>query len=188
MKPDTDIDLLERFVQSFARLDDLHCSQTEPPPQSMLSGIDSEDWNFIQWSPTKLAIPRTDLEQVRRIGPLPSLFESFAVSFAWLAVDLRVCRLFSNPPTGDLRSLADAMFSDRVLNDALLPVGLVRFALAPNSCYDPICFDLTRFDGDDCPIVRLEHESILIRDQIDKRVTIFDSFRSLVDAVIHSAN
>lgn len=118
MKPCTDIELLDSFTQSFAGLGDLHCSVNEPPPELLLSGVDPSDWNFIRWKPTKLPAPRADLEPLRRFGPLPSLFELLAVSFAWLAVDLRVCRLFSNPPASDLKSFADSMFADPVLNDA----------------------------------------------------------------------
>ncbi len=37
MKPHNAIDLLDRFAQSFARLDDLHCSHAESPPELMLA-------------------------------------------------------------------------------------------------------------------------------------------------------
>ena len=83
MKPCTDIELLDSFTQSFAGLGDLHCSDNEPPPELLLSGVDPSDWNFIRWKPTKLPVPRADLEPLRRFGPLPSLFELCAVSFAW---------------------------------------------------------------------------------------------------------
>ncbi len=66
------------------------------------------------------------------IGRLPQLFEWFAESFAWLDVDLGICRLFANLPRTNLADLSKEMLADPVLNNRLLPLRLVRFALAPN--------------------------------------------------------
>jgi hypothetical protein len=184
MNPRNDCELLDRFAQSFARIDDLIYSHDQPPPYTLADASASDDWGIIRWKPARLAVPRDGLNDLHRVGHLPSLFEAFAESYAWLDVDLRVCRLFANPPAADLVALSNAMFADPVINNTLFPSRLVRFALASNCCYDPICFDLTRFDGDDCPIVRLEHESILMHDRIGKRETVFDSFRDFVLTVI----
>ena len=78
------------------------------------------------------------------------------------------------------------MYGDIVMNNTLLPANFVRFALAPNECYDPICFDVSRMVDGDCPVVRMNHESILSNDEIGEVTTVFDSFRSLVVAVIES--
>jgi len=190
MKPraSNDADLLDRFMQSFARLDDLTWMHDEPLPDLLSDGIDPDDWTSIRWRPVKLDSPRTAMSSIRRVGALPNLFELLAASYCWLTVDLGVCRLFSNPPTEDLQPFADAMFADPALNKILLPARLVRFALAPNECYDPICFDLTQMIDGDCPIVRLEHESILMHDRIGGREALFGSFRELVEAVITSAD
>ncbi len=53
-----------------------------------------------------------DVKVLRRIGQLPTLFEHLAQWYAWLDVDLGVCRLFANPPSADCNSLVDAMFHD----------------------------------------------------------------------------
>ena len=80
--------LLDSFAQSFAKLDDLWCTHQEPPPGLLMDGFDSDDWNIIRWNPTKLDAPRNGIESLRRVGRLPTLFELFAVSYAWLDVDL----------------------------------------------------------------------------------------------------
>lgn len=188
MKPRIDIELLEAFAGSFVLLDELLCPHDRHPPPALVDSTLSEDWSLVRWRPTRLDIPRVGISDLRRAGRLPQLFESFAESYAWLDVDLRVCRLFANPPTSDFTDLSTAMFADPVLNDTLLPLRLVRFALAPDGCYDPICFDLSAFDGDDCPIVRLEHESILMHNRVGKREIIFDSFRDLLQTVIDLAD
>jgi hypothetical protein len=184
MKSRSDSELLDAFAKSFSTLDELNCPHDRPPPPSLVDATPAEDWSIVRWHPTRLAATRVGIDGLRRVGRLPQLFESFAESFGWLDVDLRVCRLFANPPTADFVDLATAMFADPVLNNTLLPLRLVRFALAPDCCYDPICFDLSDFDGDDCPIVRLEHESILMHNRVGKRDVIFESFRDLVRAVI----
>lgn len=184
MKPQNDRELLDAFANSFSILDELVCPWDQPPPVALVDATPSADWNIVRWRPARLPTPRVSMDGFRRVGRLPKLFESFAESFAWLSVDLRVCRLFANPPATDVVSLSTAMFGDPVLNSTLLPLGLVRFALAPDCCYDPICFDLSAFHGDDCPVVRLDHESILMYDRLDRREAMFDSFRDLVQAVI----
>jgi len=60
----------------------------------------------------------------------------------------------------------------------------VRFALAPDCCYDPICFDLNHYSNGDCPIVRFEHESILMYDKIGEKKQLFPSFRKMMQAVV----
>jgi hypothetical protein len=184
MKTQSDMELLDAFAESFSILDELFCPFDRPPPPVLVDATPAEECSHVRWHPRRLAAPRVRIDGLRRVGRLPQLFESFAETYAWLDVDLRICRLFANPPSTDCVDLSTAMFADPVLNNTLLPLRLVRFALAPDCCYDPVCFDLSNFDGDDCPIVRLEHESILMHDRIDKCEVIFDSFRDLVQAVI----
>ena len=186
MKSRDDNELLDAFAQSFWILHELSCPHDRPPPLALVDATPTEDWSNVRWRPTKLATPRVGMDGLRRVGRLPQLFELFAGSFAWLDVDLRICRLFANPPATDFVAFSTAMFSDPVLNNTLLPLRLVRFALASDCCYDPVCFDLSAFDGDDCPVVRLEHESILMHDRVGKREVIFDSFRDLIRNVIDS--
>ncbi|GAB5405954.1 MAG: hypothetical protein Aurels2KO_41850 [Aureliella sp.] len=138
------------------------------------------------WHPKEFQTPVSALSAIRRIGPLPDLYESLALTYRWLAVDLVVCRLLPNPPATDLLPLAESIYADPVLNNSLLSAGLVRFALAPGGCYDPICFDLSRMVRGDCPVVRIDHESVLMHNTVRTVATVFGSFRSLVVDVIES--
>ena len=183
-----DADLLQRFVDSFARFDDMTCSHEDPPPPELSAGLDPDDWNILRWRPAAIATAPAALSAIRRAGPLPEIFEQFVLSYRWLPVELERFRLLPNPPAADLRPLAEEMFADPVLNNTLLPAGFVRFALAPNECYDPICFDLNRFAKGDCPIVRINHESVLMHDTLGEIDTIFGSFRELVNAVVAMKN
>ena len=114
---------------------------------------------------------------------LPQLYEMLVLSYRWLEVHLDFARLLANPPAPDLKPLHDCMFEDPVLNFTLVPAGFVRFAIL-SECYNPICFDLTHYRDGDCPIVELEHESILCHDRIGDSEQLFPSFRTMVKDVV----
>lgn len=80
------------------------------------------------------------------------------------------------------------MFADPVLNNTLVPNSFVLFGLAPNECFDPICFDLNRSANADCPVVRLNHEYVLCNDTLGEVETDFDTFRELMLAVLAIEN
>ena len=183
-----DSELLVRFVAAFERLDDLGYYQRKPLPPELLAESDPDGRAFLRWRPAAMSTTPDSLSVIHsRMGTLPSLFEQLALSFRWLEVDLGLCRLLPNKPANDLKSLAEAMFTDPVLNETLIPARLARFALGSEN-YDPICFDLNQWDSatNDCPIVRLNHESILMHGELGDVETLFGSFRELVIAVINS--
>lgn len=63
-----------------------------------------------------------------------------------------------------------------------------RIARASDVCYDSICFDVNRFSNNDCPIVRLNHESILCNDELSDIQLLLPSFRDLIFAVLDIAD
>jgi hypothetical protein len=183
-----DSELLVRFIAAFERLDDLGYYRREPPPPELLVERDPDDRTSLRWCPTAISTTRDSLSVIQsRIGTLPSLFEQLALSFRWLEVDLGLCRLLPNEPAEDLKPLAETMFADPVLNETLIPARLARFAVGSEN-YDPICFDLNRWNArtEDCPVVRLDHESILMHDELGDAETIYGSFREMLIAVIDS--
>jgi len=185
--------LIDRFVASFERVeeDELDCFHYGSPPHELIVGPASiGGQNDFRWRPKAISTPAAALDIVHaRVGALPQLYEQLVLSYRWLEVDLRVCRLLENPPGDDLQladgMFDDGMFADPVMNDTLLPAGFARFAKAPEMCYDPICFDLNRMVNGDCPIMRFEHESILMYDKIGDHEQIFDSFGELMVAVLN---
>ena len=183
-----DSGLLHRFVETFAQLDDLEWHSDSPLPAA-LTPLGPADSTTQRWQPAQINTPVNALKDIRRDQrALPELFEQLVTSYRWLDVDLGVCRLLPNYPADDLTPLSREMFKDPVLNNTLLPARLIRFAKAPFGCYDPICFDLSRAAEQDCPIVRVNHETILSDISLGDVTTIFDSFRELVVAVINSVD
>ena len=179
-----DAKLLQCFADCFVRLDSDVRTHCNPPLPEFVTGIDPDDWDIVLWQPAALSTPHESLDSIRRVGVLPRLYEHLATSYRWPEVEIGVCHLLPNLPGDDLGPLGDSMFADPVLNNTLIPNGFSRFATAPNACCDPICFDLNRFANDDCPVVRLNHESILMHDTLGDVETVFGSFRELVHAVL----
>jgi len=178
-----DAHLIDRFVGCFVQLDGSVFSHSDPPLPEFSAGIDPDDWNVIRWHPAAISTSPDALEAIRCCGVLPTLYEQLVLSYRWPEIDIGVCCLLPNQPADDLQPLADSMFGDPVLNNTLIPNGFARFALAAND-YAPICFDLNRSVNGDCPIVRLNHESILMHDSIGNVTTVFDAFRGLMQAVL----
>jgi hypothetical protein len=178
--------LLARFVATFAQLDDLTCLPREPPPAELMH---RDPGGGHRWCPAAIATGRDQLEALyRKIpGPFPALYERLVLSYRWLEVDLGTARLLPNTPGPRLDGLADAMLRDPVLINTLLPARLIPFGKATDVCYDPVCFDLHSRKRDDCPIIQVEHESVLCHDRIGKTWVRYPSFRELVCETIDRA-
>jgi len=182
----SDLELLNDFVNCFVKLDDSRYYADNPPPEQLSLGVNPDDWTEVRWAPASMATPAEFLSDLPFWEGLPDLYQQLVLSFRWLEVDLKIATLLENPPSCDLKPLAKRMNSDPVLQNTLSRNRLVPFARA-SCCYDPICFDLNRPSGKDCPIVRLNHESILMNDQVGEITAVADSFRDFVLAVIESA-
>src|SRR5687768_17456801 len=79
--------LLARFIESFAKFDDLIA--TDPIPAELDGGWDPE-WRFPKWKPAAIA---TDVDSLKRFyeripGPLPALYERLVLNYRWLEVYL----------------------------------------------------------------------------------------------------
>jgi hypothetical protein len=187
----SDDGLLERFVATFPQLDDLICLPNEPVPPELASP-ESDDWDSWQgdrWRPAAIATGRDQLEALyhKVPGPFPALYERLVLSYRWLDVFLRTAMLLGNPPGPTLDGLAGAILRDPVLTNTLLPAGLIPFGRVSDGGYDPMCFDLNARKKDDCPIIQVEHESVLCHDRIGKTCLRYPSFRELACETIDLA-
>ncbi len=185
----SDRKLLQQFVDSFGRFDDMIA--TENAPVEMLVKQDGENWDSwdkeLKWHPVYLETDPHVLTSVYTdiTGRFPQMYECLILSYRWLEVDLGLVRLLANPPGTDLTGLNDAIFNDRILCDVLIPAGFVPFARSRCN-YDPICFSLNAMTSqDDCPIVQFEHEPILCDSKIGKHWQRWDSFRDLMTEVVY---
>ncbi len=185
----SDTKLLTQFVESFARLDDM--LSPESVPDELMVKPETETWEswwkFPCWQPLPVETNPAELEPLyQRIGrTFPPLYEQLLLSYLWLEVDLKLLRLFANPPGDNFAGLSEAIFADRILAEILIPAGYVPFGRASIN-YDPMCFDLnSRLPTGDCPVVQFEHEAILCELRIGEQSQRWDSFRELMSDVVH---
>ena len=191
----SDAKLLQQFVDSFSRLDDMLA--LDGAPAELIVKRDLDEWDRWQdesgcrdelecWQPLRIETDAEALETLyaRISGRFPVLCEQLVLSFRWLEVDLGVIRLLPNLPGADLTGLTEAIYADPILADTLIPAGLVPFARAPHN-YDPMCFDLNAMSAlGDCPIIQFEHESILCDLKLGEHWQRWASFRDLISDVI----
>jgi hypothetical protein len=124
--------LLERFIASFERFDDLTAHKTEPfEPQLAIESPDKR--GFAQWRPVRTNTATSLLEPLYAKLParFPKLFERLVLSYRWAEVDLGKWRLLANPPGSDLSGLFQQISLDPALWASLLPAGYVQFAKGP---------------------------------------------------------
>lgn len=105
----------------------------------------------------------------------------------------RICSTEENPwvppleekaGTAVFNELADVMFRDRNLSPTLMKNGLLQFGRQAGGGYDPICFDMKRRVKDDAPVVRIDHEDVLIRNRLRVLAEIAPTFEHFVEQVI----
>ena len=154
----------------------------EPIPASLNNGTVNE-YGFPEWSPARQHIDAGNLESIYETipGRLPGLFEQCLMSFRWLEVDLPMLALLPHPPGPRCDGFVSQVVRDPHLYPTLFRERYVQFAKAESANYDPVCFDLRRKRKDDCPIVRIDHEWVLIHQRVEVVKEIAPSFRDLLD-------
>jgi hypothetical protein len=150
-----------------------------------LATSEVNDLGMSRWSPVRF---RTSSDALAILygavpGPLPKLFELLLLSYRWLRVGIPGVTLFGNPPGPGLSGFEQEIMRDRYLYPVLFWQRLVEFGKAPGGSYDPICFDLKRTKAGDCPIVRIDHESIFIEGRGAVVCEVAESFSVLAERV-----
>lgn len=162
---DAIIDTFVRRVNSGTRpmkvWDEVAPSVADPLPAEP----DCWDWSIRPFKATWI-----DGVEERLPRKFPALFRSLITRYIFPEFVWDRVLLFGNTPEcigNKPHELRVALFNDAHLSRVLLNNGYLQFGQPAAGNYDPICF-APHGDGLD-PIVRLDHESILIRGQI--RVT-----------------
>jgi hypothetical protein len=185
-----DEELLERFVATFPKFDDIVADEFSPPAALQLVVEDTGLYDVKLWKPVRVETPLSQLDEVYAELPahFPRLFEHMVCSYRWAEVDLGIYRLLANPPGDDFNGLFQQMTNDPFLWDALLPAGYIPFGKGPELDYDPVCFDIkTRKQGDDCRIVKIDHEEILCNNRVKVVAELAPSFYQLILQTIELA-
>jgi hypothetical protein len=135
---------------------------------------------------------------------LPRLYERLLLSYSWHAADFGGCDLYAgrhshgdyplgynllgNPPgKTPFAPLLRYMRRDPALWEALAPARLIPFGKGGMQHYDPVCLDLSRMRGRDCPVVGIDHEDILCFHRVRVAVEFAPTFRELVERTVRDA-
>jgi hypothetical protein len=175
--------LLERFVASFEKLDEMILDEAFEFESWSLKKVPAGKTGCERWAPIKYATDARNLEALYARIParFPPLYERLVLSYRWENVDIRCCTLLANPPGADLSGLFVKISYDATLWTQLTRGGYVPFAWGPAGSYDRVCFDLkSRKKSGDCNIVLVNHEEILCNNRIRTISEIATSFEDLV--------
>lgn len=115
---------------------------------------------------------------------LPSLYRELIAGYRFAEFEVGPVMFLANTGTPVHNELADVIFRDKFLHPTLLEKGLIQFGRAARGSYDPICFDLARRVEKDAPIVRVDHEEVLIRERTLILTEIAPTFKDFVEQVI----
>lgn len=180
--------LLERYVDKFEELADLNFYPDLDPIAKQLSVGTIEDFSSRDhWRPIRVATDASALDSThsKLPAPMPKLFERLLLNFRWAEVDLGLYRLTANPPGKDLSGWLAEVSRDKFLWTFLLRSGYIPFGKGPDMDYDQICFETKkRKRGDECRIVKIDHEQVLVFERIKIVRELAPNFRSLVEQTI----
>ena len=96
----------------------------------------------------------------------PQPFLSLIQRYRFCNFEVGRIMFFANTGTDLFYELSKKVFADPHLFPTMHKNGLLEFGKPFTGDYDPICFDMKREHRRDAPIVRLDHEEILINRRI----------------------
>lgn len=170
--------LLEQFIASFSRQDELW--EHLPVPMELLHAHTKSGF---EWRPCRQATSASALQEIYACTgrPFPDLYERLVLGWRWLEVTVMDVRLFANAPASDLSPLLGELTKDRYAFDMLVEAGLIP--LGHGFDYDFVCFANDPSGADDGPLVRVEHEALLMHGLIEQQ-TMYGSFRAFVEKAL----
>jgi hypothetical protein len=175
--------LVDRFVASFEKLDEMLADEVCDPLAWQLAMGDPDRFGRRPWRPIKVTTDPSLLEPIYSKLParFPPLYERLVLSYRWAEVDLQSYRLLANPPGPDLGALLQQMSKDRHLWKCLVEGGYIPFGKGPDVDYDPVCFDISsRKKNRDYRVVKIDHEQILCYDRVRIVAELAPSFEQLM--------
>ncbi|HEY3268424.1 MAG TPA: SMI1/KNR4 family protein [Armatimonadota bacterium] len=176
-------ELIDRFVETINRLPREPDVEDQIPASVRGEPDDAEGW--YDWSIRPLPTIDWIEPMERRIGiEFPPAFRSLVTRYVFPCFDAGPIALAANTPEGvfwELRCM------DPAFEEVLVPKGYIPFARPDTFRYDPICFDTRRRGADgECPLVCIEHESVLCNSVIGDIEDVAPSFAAFVEYFVRS--
>jgi len=173
------VDTFVAFINSRPR--DLRLKYEVPESVS----LPNEDETYAGWQ-----IVRCDgawLPEIEQSLPaaLPPTFRSLVSRYCFPALEVGPIVLHGNTSEGsEYFEFRKRLFQDPYMSPFLLRHGFIQFGKPADWSYDPVCFHLASRSKRECPIVRLDHEEILIRQRVRVTASIAPSLRKLFEQLM----
>src|ERR1700682_5116441 len=170
---DTFIDTFVERANASAR--SLKLRDEVAPSVAMPSADDPCYWT---WSVRRFEVSWMEEVEARLPRKFPAIFQSFVTRYIFPEFEWAQVLFFENTPETigySGHELRVAVFQDARLFEVLSSNGYVQFGQPSTGSYDPVCFAPSGRQ-EDSPIVRIDHEDILIRGQVHVVETFAPSF------------
>lgn len=127
------------------------------------------------------AAPWIDAVEARYGTPLPDAYRHLLRNHRFPEFDLGGLSFYANLNSDSLEDVRVGPFVDPYMSPWLLARCFLPFARPDTGSYDPVCFD-SSVRRHDPPIVRFDHEDILLERRKIKPVVLWPSFSELLAA------
>jgi hypothetical protein len=159
------------------------CLSPEYVPVELRSNSDDQSPDsYYEWE-IRPSSPNSWIEEIETRAGLrfPSLFRYFVTHYKFAGFDVDPILFFANTGHAEIwNDISYSLFHDKYLFPTLLKSRMLQFGRQSTGNYDPSCFDLSRGDEVDAPIVQVDHEEILIHERLVVVREIAPSFRTLI--------
>lgn len=182
MKRRNDVDqLVDQFVDAVNRMPRRRIREEDIPLGLRQGG--AEFGLYYSWTIQKFRYINWIEPLEEKLGcRLPPSYRSLVTRYIFPSFEFSPLLLLANTGQTLYNELGSAIFRDRVLSQALFASGYVQFARPNSGDYDPVCFDINRTaKNGECPIVRIDHELILLRSTAEISEEIAPSFAEMLE-------
>lgn len=99
----------------------------------------------------------------------PKTYRSLVLRYRYQALEFEHGELFGNVGDGSEQDISYRMYCDPTLSSWLIERGFLHFGRPYLGDYDPICFDTRAGITLDAPVLKFDHEDILLgRDKVHR--------------------
>jgi hypothetical protein len=112
---------------------------------------------------------------------MPEPFRSLVEHYRWAEFEVGPLRAFSNLGARSEYDLLMAPFADKPIASWLRSQGLLQIGRLSTGSYDPVCLELAA-GSSECPVVRVDHEDILLCRKRVRVTVLAPSFEAMVHA------
>lgn len=120
--------------------------------------------------------PPDQLNDIAELASYPALFCYFTSAYTFSEFSYQGIVFWTN-----VDHFAK-YFPDKLLDNVLVSQKYLPFGQPDCGGYDRICFDMNRKRGRDAPIIRIDHEAMLLKGDVRVIETLYPNFLTLMEA------